>query len=471
MPSPPRFPLPPVDGPTVGPRVEAFARVLTGRPLMPWQRLLVDHAGELTPDGAGAWRWRWPVVVVSVPRRAGKSLAALAVNFQRLAHPGLERARAWYTAQTREDAATAFRDEWAPAIERSPLAPAVQLRRSQGSEGLTLRRTGGRLRVFAPGPTALHGRDADHVVCDEAWAFSMGAGLDLEAGIRPAQLTRPWRQLWVVSAGGTETSAWLDHWVLLGEAGAAGVLLVDYGAPWDADLDDPAVLAAAHPAVGHTVTLAALEAERATMDPATFHRSYLNVWPRPSLSAPQGLDFQAWTAMARPQLVAPGPWAFGVDVSPDRARVAVCAAGQDPDGTAVTVDLVEHREPGDWLVPLVRRLRARWPRARVVADGMAAASVVADLTRARLDVDVIGATDLARACQVWGDLYRAGQLTHRAQPALDAAIQVATTRKLGDAWAWSRRGGDVSPLVAATLAVWGWQTRPAPLRPMVATGA
>ena len=34
----------------------------------------------------------------------------------------------------------------------------------------------------------------------------------------------------------------------------------------------------------------------------------------------------------------------------------------------------------------------------------------------------------------------------------------ATKRPLGDAWAWSRKNStvDISPLVAATLALWGY---------------
>ena len=47
-------------------------------------------------------------------------------------------------------------------------------------------------------------------------------------------------------------------------------------------------------------------------------------------------------------------------------------------------------------------------------------------------------------------------LRHIGQGMLTAAVAGAKTRKLGDAWAWDRRGVsvDISPLVAATLARW-----------------
>jgi hypothetical protein len=50
---------------------------------------------------------------------------------------------------------------------------------------------------------------------------------------------------------------------------------------------------------------------------------------------------------------------------------------------------------------------------------------------------------------------------HVNDAALNQAVRNAGTRPVGDAWAWARRGsgGDISPLVAATLALWGWSTR------------
>ena len=48
-------------------------------------------------------------------------------------------------------------------------------------------------------------------------------------------------------------------------------------------------------------------------------------------------------------------------------------------------------------------------------------------------------------------------LRHLGGLELRQAVKGATKRPLGDAWAWSRRNStvDISPLVAATLALWG----------------
>jgi hypothetical protein len=52
---------------------------------------------------------------------------------------------------------------------------------------------------------------------------------------------------------------------------------------------------------------------------------------------------------------------------------------------------------------------------------------------------------------------------------MDAAIQGAVKRSLGDAWAWSRKSSnvDISPLVASTLALWGAENKTPELVPLV----
>jgi hypothetical protein len=59
---------------------------------------------------------------------------------------------------------------------------------------------------------------------------------------------------------------------------------------------------------------------------------------------------------------------------------------------------------------------------------------------------------------------------HRGDPALDAAVGAAAKRSVGEGWAWSRRlpTTDVSPLIAASLALYGDRHRPpSPGRPAV----
>lgn len=417
---------------------------------------MAEVAGELDTSGVG---WRYPVVVLSVPRRAGKTTLTLAANLDRL--DVLDDARGWYTANHRETAAKLFRDEWSPMIE--PLGRLYRLRRSQGSEGIHKRRGSSRLQLFAPTADALHSTNVDTCTVDEAWAFDIVDGEALEAGITPAQLTRPWRQTWIVSAGGTVASTWWDRWL---SAGALpGVALFDWGAdPTASDYDpaSPATWLAGHPTAGRGFPLAVLEQlwARRRSD-ADFERAYLNVWPRPSDAlAHGGIDPALWRAAAHPHLTPARVTAIALDVAGDRSSAALALAG--PVGDRVAVEVIDARPGVAWLAAAARAARAAHRGAVVVADSLVAASVVAELARARVTVTAVGASEHARACGAFVDRLAAGRLAHRSQGVLDAAVAVSARRPLGDAWLWSRlrSGGDISPLVAVTLAAWTVDSRP-----------
>ena len=78
------------------------------------------------------------------------------------------------------------------------------------------------------------------------------------------------------------------------------------------------------------------------------------------------------------------------------------------------------------------------------------------LTDAHVRVTELSTHDLAVAHGQFLDTLAAGRLKHGGQPELTAAVRHGTQRPLSGADAWQRRGTavDVSPLAAATLAVW-----------------
>jgi hypothetical protein len=67
----------------------------------------------------------------------------------------------------------------------------------------------------------------------------------------------------------------------------------------------------------------------------------------------------------------------------------------------------------------------------------------------------VNGTEHAQACGMFFEAATGGWLRHIGQPNLAAALDGATKRPLGDAWAWNRVGSsvDISPLVAVTLAL------------------
>lgn len=417
-----------------------------GLPFMPWQVDAAAVIGELNDDRTAM---RWPYVVVHVPRRAGKGVTVLSTLTHRLLTARGRRCH--YTAQTRDAAAKVWREEWAPRWETSPLWPELHLRRSNGSETLRVRALASTLSLFAPNETAVHGEDTDLPVVDEAWAFDIEQGGKIEAALQPAQLTRPMRQLIIVSAGGTERSTWLARWMDLARAGTPGVALIDYGADDDDDLDDPRVWARVHPAVGHTMTLDGMATMRGTMPAEEFHRAILGVWTKGPQAQAQ-IDAETWRSRADAAAAPAGRLAYGADVSHD-GRTASIAAAATVDGRVV-VEVV-WTGPTSEAASAWRTIRGR-NRGQLYADQLGpAASLVDELARRRLPVNLVTTSQYAAACEAFLRDVRDDGLRHRAQPVLDAAAGMATARAVGDRWVWERRGTDVSAIVAATLAAHG----------------
>lgn len=469
---PPRFGTPrDPDSPTLGAACDKLNRAIWGTPLFAWQRHVADVALETVPRAAGGVAMKYQVVVVVVPRRAGKTRLTQAASLFRASAPG---SFVWFTAQDGKTAAEKFRLEMVPTLKASQLAPLFKTRTSAGSERVTIQ-GGGVFKLFAPVPDQLHGFDGDMVCIDEAWSFTLQRGQEIEAAARPLGLTRGGAfQLWIVSAGGDSSSTWLDHWQTLGRSGAPGVAYFEWSADADADgYDpyDPALLAATHPSVaeGHVPVEAILQ-DAATMDRAIFERAYLNVWERPSEQSNYRLDPFKWSAGGAPNVTADANpvLAFGVDVAQDRQSAAIVAAGRN--GSRVDVEVISHEPGTNWVVPALRRLHARRPGIPFVMDALACAGVVAELRRERLPVETTGPTDMAAACSVVTDLVNAGLLRHRQDAALDNAVANATTKRIRDGWAWSRKDTDldISPLVAATLAVHAAMSNPAAVRPTLA---
>ena len=188
---------------------------MLGRPFIPWQAQVDDVAGEYLPETG---RMAYPIVVVVVPRRAGKTVAVLARTLAKCLH--IRHARCWYAAHRREVGAALWRDEWYPLI-RDGLGNRANLRYANGSETIDVLpgRLDSTIRLFAPSGEALRSQDADLVTVDEAREFTLDAGATLEAAVRPAQLTRPGRQLFIVSSAGDTLSAWLSRYRELGMSG------------------------------------------------------------------------------------------------------------------------------------------------------------------------------------------------------------------------------------------------------------
>jgi hypothetical protein len=337
------------------------------------------------------------------------------------------------------------------------------IRYANGTEGVKLV-DGRRIRFMTRSKSRARGWTCDVLVLDEAMflaEFSHGAML-------PTLSATPNPQVWYAGsavdqeiheqgivfsrvrerghAGGAKSLAYFEWSV-----DADGPLALD-----DEQLDSPEVWATANPALGVRISAEHVSHERAAMDARTFAVERLGVgdWPRTDHVAEGVITAEEWAALCDPDSVMGDPVVFAFDVSPDR-RASIAAAGSREDGL-YHVEVVRNQAGTAWVIPALLELRERWEPAAIVCDGYGAESLLAQAEEAGLDVTPTSAAQLVMACGRFLDETREQGFRHLGSGELGEAVKAARTRPLGDAgWAWSRRGSlvDISPLVAATLAL------------------
>lgn len=423
-----------------------------GMPLMPWQRLVADVALEVNPETG---RLAYREIGLTVPRQSGKSSLIMALAVHRALGFG-GRQVITYGAQTRMDARKKWEDDFVTQIQLSPLKRVATVRKNNGNEALMFKNHS-RWGITSNTEKAGHGTTIDLAFLDEA--FSQ-VDSRMEQAFKPAMITRPQPQFWVVSTAGTPDSVYLRAKVDAGrahvEAGrTTGVAYFEWSAPDDADPADIATWRACMPALGHTITEDATAADFASMKLVEFQRAYLNQWPDRHVVDPV-IPEAVWRALADTEQPLSGPLVMAVDANPERSAAAIAVAGRRPDGLG-QIELVPNDRAGtSWVVPRVLELNAKHrPAAWILDPASAAGAWLPALQEAGIELVLVSGRELAQACGAfYEDAVERQAFRHRDDPRLNGALAGARRRKLSDAWAWDRRDSstDISPLVAATLA-------------------
>jgi hypothetical protein len=462
---------------------------------MPWQQYVVDVALELDPaTGLPVYR----EVGLTVSRQSGKTALILSLMVHRaLGFGHRRRQNIIYTAQTRNDARKKLEDDHLPILDASKLRGRYRTRMTNGSEALIWKNRS-KIGITSSTEKAGHGETLDLGIIDEAFAHIDDR---LEQAMKPAMLTRDDAQLWWMSTAGKRTSAYLLGKVETGralvDAGVTeGIAFFEWSADPKAAPDDPTTWRTCMPALGYTITESAVAADQKSMKAPEFRRANLNIADTESLAGWQVIAEDPWKRACDEASTPTDPVAFAVDVTPDSKWAAIAVAGHQaggirerpcdahPDGMdpdcadCLTyqlrhVELVAHDRGTTWAVPwLVERVEKWRPCAVVVDAAGPAGTLLAPLEQALAELaartgitcELVKPT-VRNAAQAAGQFYQGvcGEkvedrtIRYRNHPALTAAAAGAMKRPLGDAWAWARQGisVDISPLVAATLALWG----------------
>lgn len=441
---------------TQGGKIGALAAALH-KPLYPHQQYIADVGTELNPPGSHL-TYRYQLVIIAEPRQVGKTTLLRPV----MAHRCMIRPRTpvFMTAQMGKDARERWTDLVAELEQAEALAPFLRKIEGKGSERLWFP-NGSYISPFAPGEDALHGYTPPFVSIDEGWAFSAEEGGNLRRAIRPAQITLPDRQLWVMSAAGTAESEWWEELVEVGRASVndpgSRIAYFEHSMDPDADPYDPASWDF-HPGLDGLITLEDLteEAKPENNTHGDWLRGYMNIATKTRDNTV--LDLDAWDAAAVELLHPPAgaTVVYGYDVAIDRTAASVWRAWREPSTGRLALAVQETREDSDWLPEYVANLHADGQPTIGADDGGPARAVTDRLRRAQIPIQTLDGKSMTTS---WGAIKAAlthGELVHDGSPAMRAALEVAVERTIGDVVAISRRKslGPVDPPIAATVAGW-----------------
>lgn len=417
---------------------------------MPWQAQVNRVANEIVREG-DSWRYRYGVVLVTTPRRAGKTTLLGSNQVQRCLT--LNDYRCWYTAQSGQDARDTWR-EWQGTISTA-MPGRWKFRLSNGEESATWPATGSFIRTFPPTPDALHGKATDMPALDEVWSLTMTQGGSLTQAVVPTMATRPHGQLWILSTAGDESSLWFRGWVDRARASLddpdTDIAFFDWSCPHDMDVTDPDAWPLFHPAYGVTIGERQMKAALDAMGPEQFARAFGNQWPAAEASWRAG-----WPALASADRIPADARVFlAVDAQTSHRTAAVTAAAPLPDGR-IAVEVIDHRNGVDWLPERLAELARRHRSPIAVKATGPLGYLIPQLRQAGVRVTELSATDYADAAGRLRTLIVSGGIAHPSDPRLDAAVDGVETRVSGDRIVWAKKdpATDETPLVAVSLSVW-----------------
>lgn len=177
-------------------------------------------------------------------------------------------------------------------------------------------------------------------------------------------------------------------------------------------------------------------------------------WPRTDGREECVISIEAWDRLENPESVLQPYYCLAFDVSPER-RTSIALAGRNHDDE-LHVEIQECRQGTGWAPERISEMVEHGDIDVVVCDAVGpAASLVLALDELGVKVETVNSNEHGQACGRLVDMVNDGTLAHLGSGELRDAIRGARTRQLGDAWAWSRKHSsvDISPLVAATLAL------------------
>lgn len=428
-----------------------------GLHLDPWQQWCLTEALGERPDG----KWSAFEVGLCLPRQNGKNAIAEARELAGLFLFGEELIT--HTAHEFSTSLESFRRllaliESAPELDQQ----VKRVSRAHGEEGIELK-NGNRIRFRTRTKGGGRGFSGDLVMFDEAMIIaeaSMGA-------LIPTLSARPNPQIWYMGSAVDQNVH--EHCVPFTRLRSRALEAKDdrvFFAEWGTDVelehvteaiaDDQEVWAQANPALGLRLSTENIEVERRALSARSFAVERLGAgdWPALEETGGEAITREMWNSCLDPQSVLQDPVSFAIDVTPNRMRAAIVAAGRNQHGHP-HIEVVDHQSGTAWLPGRLAELVERHDCGPIALGARSPAfAMVAKLTELGIPFTTIELGPFAQACGAIFDEVSEGNLRHLGTSELQAAALGAKQRAQGDAFLWSRKSStvDISPFVAATLA-------------------
>lgn len=348
----------------------------------------------------------------------------------------------------------------------------VRIYNSTSNKGFERLDTEAELKFIARSKDSGRGFTGDLVIIDEAYAYTD----DQHAALLPTQRALPNPQIVYTSTPplSGSTGEVLYRLRARAEAGKSARLgYRDWGLAGDLedalaamndprrvseriDINNPEVIASCNPAYGIRITAESTSEEMESLSLEKALRELFGLWPRPLSKTGGVLPRVKWDACldTSSEAMADGV-AVAVDASPGLVSASIGMVGAREDGKRHW-QMLEHNTGTWWVVDKLKALRADGVDFdRVGVDPSApAGALIPDLKAAGFEVEEVSGQKLAQAWGAFTTAVLEGEGRHIGQPLLDAALRDCKTGPSGDADKFSRKrsDGDISPLVAVTIA-------------------
>lgn len=476
-----------------------FALQVLGVHLYPWQKWLLIHGLEILEDGS----YRFRRVIVLVARQNGKSmvatvLAAWWLFVESVRFPDRVPPFSFKILGTAQNVDIA-RGPWdtvkmwcdpAPESAEAEHAAIPMLQ----NETLKVLDTNGKEQIVAKNgahyqvraSVSSRGKPAARVIMDELREHK---DFKVWNAVSHTQRNLFSSQIWGISNAGDPHAVVLkeqrrhclkliDEWREYVDSGIASAEeyandpthdvslgLFEWSAPDECALDDIDAILQANPSIGYgeiTVAACISEAQSSDLNEAGYRTEVLCQWVEARVEPyipPALVRTITVNSAALAGMIEPGSrTVWGVDTSLARDMTYLAAAVRLSDGRPF-VQVWEQRTGMLWLVDHLAHLAeesGQWEVA-LQTKGCPAMEFAEPLERAGLTVHAVDGSLIGIATGRFRDRIRDGRLVMVDQPALRLGFEGGLTAMYAENMAWSRRKSltDVSPVIAATLALYG----------------